>query len=402
MKLIICCVLLSLTLGAQTRWRSGQQRSPHYHGLTSQVMSPPQVSGVTVSGFTVSWTTTQALSTELLYGAGNLNQVQNHTALTEQHSVTLTGLQPATTYEFEAVSTDAANINLRSKVGTVTTAAAPPPPPPPTTGTRLFPAAAADWLYSPPTGTPLNISSIASAMGFHLNTHDGGYDYPVQYTDGTHGCTTFTDTLIYSYNKDNLCVPNPANGYHPSVGGWGADDGHVVIVDTATGNYYDFWKLYVNSSFQPTSTNVGKIVEGSLNGDGTPGTTAAQVTGLAGDILPGELACVTCLNHALNVVVPGNMNNPKVCTQFPAKATDGSVPGAIFCEGAKIRFDPSIDVNTLSASTAVKAIMRALQLYGGAITDQTGSSNVLIYTDLPSQPDTTGIGLIGQHLWLYY
>ena len=269
------------------------------------------------------------------------------------------------------------------------------------TSPRLFPSASADWLYSAPTGSPTDISSMTSSLGFGLHTHQDGFDYPVQYTDGTHGCTNFTDTLIYNFT-DHYCVPNPANGYWPSTGAWGADDGHLVVVDTATSVYYDFWKLTVNSQGQPLSTNVGAIFSGSLNGNGTPGTTAAFITGLAGDIMPGELDCVTCLNHALLVVVPGSMNSPGVGDQGPVFHYDGSVPGAVFREGAKIRFDPNIDVNTLNASTATKAVMRALQLYGGLIVDQTGAMGVGFYTSLASPPDETGMNLIGQHLWIYY
>ncbi len=268
----------------------------------------------------------------------------------------------------------------------------------PATG-ALFPSAA--WLYHPPAGPALNISGMASGLTFHLNTRDGGFDYPVAYADGSHGCTTFTDTRVLNYH-DHICVPNPAGGFHPATGAWGADDGHLIVVAASTGTYYDFWKLSADANGQPLSTNVGQIVSGSLGGNGTPGTTAAGITGLAGDILPGELDCATCLRHALSVVVPGTLNSPQVGHQAPAEKTDGTVPGAIFREGAKIRFDPSVNVDALSASTAVKAILHALQNYGGVIVDQTGGTGVTFYTALPVAPDLTGINLIGHHLWIYY
>lgn len=239
-------------------------------------------------------------------------------------------------------------------------------------------------------------------MTFQVNTHSQGYDYPVVSTDGTHGCTTFTDTLQYAYS-DKLCVPNPANGFFPSIGGWGYNDGHLIVIDTATGDYYDFWKLYVNGSGVPLSTNVGGIVTGNLaTSNGTPGQTATEITGLAGDILAGELDCETCLQHALSVIVPSGMNSNQVGKQSPAVKTDGSVPGAIFREGAKLRFDPSVDVDSLSVSTAVKAIMKALQQFGGVITDQTGGAQIAFYSALASAPDLTGINQIGQHLLIYY
>ena len=275
------------------------------------------------------------------------------------------------------------------------------PLPAPGAAPRLFPNATANWLYAAPTGSALNISAMASRLPFFVNTHDGGFDTPVQYADGRLGCTTFTDTRYFNY-RDRVCVPNPAGGFKPSVGRWGANDGHLVVVDRVHGLYYDFWKLLVNTAGRPISTNVGQVVQGSLNGNGTPGTTAAVMTSLAGDILPGELDCATCLQHAVQVVVPGALNSPQVGTAAPARKTDGTVGGAIFREGAKIRFDPAVNVDALPVSTPVKAILHALQNYGGVITDQTGGKGVSFYSALATQPDLTGINQIGRHLWIYY
>ncbi len=412
--------LLSPALTVTTAAASGGSGSSAGAGGTAPAgMSTPSISGVTAGGFTVSWSTTQALNTQLHYGVGSPSGAQDNWILTTSHSATVTGLTPGTTYAVQAESSYYSNPDLLGPVQTVTTLAsagsgsgsgtgsgtgtgtgAGTGSGISTSGTRLFPASGADWLYSAPTGTGLNISGTTGGMTFQVNTHTQGFDYPVAYTDGSHGCTTFTDTLVYNLGN-RICVPNPASGYYPSVGGWGADDGHLVVVDTATGMYYDFWKLYANGG-TPTSTNVGGIFEGSLSGNGTPGTTAADITGLAGDILPGELDCATCLNHALSVIVPGSMNSNQVGHQAPAQKTDGAVGGAVFREGAKIRFDPSINVSTLNVSTAVKAIMRALQLYGGVITDQTGGSQISFYSALPSAPDLTGLNQIGQHLFIYY
>lgn len=99
------------------------------------------------------------------------------------------------------------------------------------------------------------------------------------------------------------------------------------------------------------------------------------------------------------------MMSPNVCTAAPASHTDGSVSGAVFCEGAKIRMDPSIDIDSLTASPAAKAIMKALQLYGGIITDQSSCSSCMtFYSDLStSEPDLTGLGSnFLAHIWIYY
>lgn len=367
-------------------------------GSTTPTLSTPVVSNVTPYSFTLSWSSSVPLNSVVRYGVNGLTSTATNASLVTAHSVTVSNLQANTAYQVEAQSSSSTVAALNGPLQTVTTANAASSNPP---SSRLFTNSAADWLYSPPTGTGINISTTTSNITFHVNTHDGGFDYPVQYTDGTHGCTNFNDTGHWNFN-DHYCVPNPANGFYPSVGGWGANDGHLVVVDTKNNVYYDFWQLLANGKGTPTSANVGQITEGSLNGNGTPGTTAAVITGLAGDILPGELNCSTCLQHALNVVVPGAMNSNLVGHQAPAQKTDGSHSGAIFREGAKIRFDPSINVDSLPVSTAVKAIMKALQNYGGVITDQTGGTGISFYSSLPSQPDLTGINLIGQHLLIYY
>ncbi len=368
-------------------------------GTSSSTALAPATIAVSGANVTVSWTTSQPLNSQVSYGIGNLQQNAYNWSLTTNHQVVLSNLA-AGTYELQAQSSYYTTTDLLGPVQTFTVTATPSGSSTSNTA-RLFPGSGADWLYSAPTGTGIDISSQVSGSTFTLDTHDGGFDYPVQYTDGTHGCTTFTDTLVYSF-KDKICVPNPANGYWPSVGGWGSNDGHLVVVDTSTNQYYDFWKLYTDGNGNPTSTNVGKIVSGSLNGNGTPGTTAAGITGLAGDIMPGELDCTTCLNHALNIIVPDTMNSPIWGTQAPMTGDDGTVTGGLYREGAKIRFDPSVNIDLLPASTAIKAIMRALQLYGGVITDQGGGTGPRAYTDLPVKPDMTGANLITQHLLIYY
>lgn len=299
-----------------------------------------------------------------------------------------------------ATSQADASLSATAQVTITAVPSAPAPAP------RLFTSSGAAWLYSPPSGQGLDISStlVADNLGFSLNTVQG-FGYPVEYTDGSYGCTTFTDTRYYNYT-DKICVPNPPNGYWPTLGccNGTSNDGHLIVVNSKTLDYYDFWKLFTDGNGHPTSTNVGKIVSGNLaTSDGTPGTTAALVTGLAGDVMPGELDCEDCLQHALNVIVPGSMNSPLLGHQGPPNTwMDGSVQGGIFREGAKIRFDPSVNVDSLPASTAVRAIMKALQKYGGLITDQTGANAICIYSDLKQQPDMTGQDLIKQHLWIYY
>lgn len=277
-------------------------------------------------------------------------------------------------------------------------------------GLTTFTNNSASWLYSAPTGPYTDISSQTQNLTFVVDSHAGSWDYPVQFTDGTHGTTTFDD--FHWYNRtDQIAVPNVQDGgggFAPSTG----SDGHLVVVDTSTRMFYDFWKLCVNSSGVPITcsgnyspTSIGQILSGSLNmSNGAPGgDTSSGISGLAGVILPNELNTGEAVPHALSVVVPASMANGNICTAAPATHTDGSVSGAVFCQGAKIRMDPSINVDSLSASPAAKAIMKALQIYGGVIVDQSGGSGVAFYSSLQTDPDLTGLAQnLGPHVWIYY
>lgn len=236
----------------------------------------------------------------------------------------------------------------------------------------------AAYIHEAPTGSYTDISSDSGLTSVGLLTHDGGFDMPIQYTDGTHGTTTFDDFHWYG-RTDQIAVPNitSGGGFFPSVGGYGADDGHLVVIDTTTRTAYEFWRLCTDSNGTPITcsgnyspTSVGNIQSYSLNtsNGGSIQTTASGIAGAVGDLLPGELNGAP-VPHALIVSVDGNLMNPNVCTEAPANGTDGSVAGATFCEGAKLRMDPSVDVDTLSASPAAKSIMKAFQVFGAIIVD---------------------------------
>ena len=285
------------------------------------------------------------------------------------------------------------------------------PAAPPAPRSVVFRAAGARWLYSAPRGPYADLSNDprVRAITLGLNTHDGGYDYPVQLTREAWGKTRFDDYGFYG-RRDRIAVPNVAArgcGWQPSTG----SDGHLIVLDTRTRRYYDFWRLCVDVVGCPVTCpgntspfSIGEIQSGSLvHSDGTPGDTAAQISGLAGVILPGELSAPGRLRHALAMVASWRLMSPEVCRAVPASHTDGAVAGAPLCEGAKIRLDPAVEVAALPASPAAKAVMLALQRYGGAIVDQSGcDACIQAYTALPGPPpDLTGIAAATKHLWIY-
>ena len=183
------------------------------------------------------------------------------------------------------------------------------------------------------------------------------------------------------------------------------------------GNYYEFWQLYASNGTPTNPQSVSAIVMGSLADNGTPGANAAMITAAAGDIMPGELSCATCLNHALIAGGPWTLINQTTGTQAPAEKNDGqcsSGGNVVLSEGAKLRFDPSVDVSSLNVSVAAQAILRALQLYGAVLIDKGGNgttceqitggigfySSVLVSPAPSLTADLTSAA--GQHMWIYY
>ncbi len=89
--------------------------------LTFTTLGPPIISSVAVQNITstsatVTWTTDQASTSQVLYGATtsyNMSTVKNTTLVTS-HSMTLTGLTPSSTYNFEVLSGNAFGLSNTS------------------------------------------------------------------------------------------------------------------------------------------------------------------------------------------------------------------------------------------------------------------------------------------------
>ncbi len=94
---------------------------------TPPVVSSIAAGGVTSSGATISWTTNEASTTQVDYGATTTygSSTALNSALVTAHSAALTGLQGGTTYHFRVRSLDAAGNVALSGDATFTTLAAP-------------------------------------------------------------------------------------------------------------------------------------------------------------------------------------------------------------------------------------------------------------------------------------
>jgi YVTN family beta-propeller protein len=93
------------------------------------VISGVSVSNISATAATINWTTDQASTTQVNYGATSAygNSSPSSSSLVQSHSVTLTGLTPGTTYNYDVVSTNAAGASSGVSTNYTFTTVLPPP-----------------------------------------------------------------------------------------------------------------------------------------------------------------------------------------------------------------------------------------------------------------------------------
>ena len=170
--------------------------------------APPVISyvgywGITSSGITISWSTDVPSNTSVAYGTtGALTSVTPvQTAMTNSHGVTLTGLQPGTTYYFQPQSADVnGNTGYSATIYTFTTLAGAP--------------AISNALPTPSTGNTATISwttSVPTYSYVQYGPSAGNYN---RYSAQTTLTTTPSCTLGYvpSGTTHYQLVSTDANG----------------------------------------------------------------------------------------------------------------------------------------------------------------------------------------------
>ena len=134
-------------------------------------------------------------------------------------------------------------------------------------------------------------------------------------------------------------------------------DGHLTVIETATGAEYDFWDTSISGSTIEAGT--GSVVNTNTGtGLGAQGD-AANFALTAGLLRPSELASGV-INHALVVTVPcTNANGATVGFSYPATGGWGEACGDYWNESRERR--PHV-----GAAPAVEPDRRADRCLGGA------------------------------------
>jgi hypothetical protein len=153
-------------------------------------------------------------------------------------------------------------------------------------------------------------------------------------------------------------------------------DNNMAVLDLDTRCEYDFWQMrLVNGKWAASWANAI-----SMDSDGVyPAGLSTRGSGFAflgGLIWPDELKKGE-INHALVFAYPYTKRGGPV---KPATDSDGTVKsGTALPEGARLRLNPSLDLDSLNLTPAEKTIAKSLQEYGMYLVDNGGESGIGIY-----------------------
>ncbi len=201
------------------------------------------VAAVSLTGTsaTITWTTDQPASSQVQYGTGNVYGASSALSYTlvNLHSVTLTGLTPGTTYNYDVVSTNAAGTSATSSALTFSTVAAVTVPV--VTNT----ASAATTVATPASVTSLPATSTSSALTTAA--------LPPTITAVTAGSTTVNSSVI-TWTTDQASTSQVAYGTSTAYGSSTPTDNSLVTSHTVTltglspATTYDYQAVSANSS----------------------------------------------------------------------------------------------------------------------------------------------------------
>lgn len=236
-----------------------------------------------------------------------------------------------------------------------------------------------------------------------MSLNKDGYSIPVQFVDASK--TPLRKVLglpgreEHRDQRSRQPAPIPDDA-RPSVG----SDAHLCVVDVQRGLCWDYWSVMrldhrefavAPWDWSETSWGVGSAYVIDLRGSGVrppAGTTpvwqesfCARASGfplIAGLIRPEELAAGR-IDHALILAYPRPRSRWFVPPASAYQGDAGEANGLLWATenvglpmGARVQYDPTIQVDQLPVSVHAKTILRALQIYGAYIGDCSGAISI--------------------------
>ncbi|MFC1592127.1 hypothetical protein ACFL43_06350 [Thermodesulfobacteriota bacterium] len=221
-----------------------------------------------------------------------------------------------------------------------------------------------------------SIIEQAESQGFFIAVNE--WTIPIYYADADTPRYDVALTASWAPARVMLDVPIPDYAEPDPAG-----DGHMVIIDNATGCEYDLWVARKGIS-DSWSASWGNAI--SHDGNGIfPTGLSARGSGFAlpaGMLWPGELAAGE-ITHALVFSYDHTKAGGPVA---PATESDGtSLRDDAIPEGARIQLDPDLDLSALGLTDYELTIAKALQRYGMFLGDDGGGVQLQAVSPLSVQ-----------------
>ncbi len=172
--------------------------------------------------------------------------------------------------------------------------------------------------------------------------------------------------------QGGYCQPGLRLHIPPGARPQHASDGHMAVIDQATGREYDFWRAQAPSNGQIVASAASSIPIGAASGTGVGGEGEAAHLGLLGGLIRAPELAAGKIEHALATTAQ--------CVSYrdvwpsPARAHGDEV-----CGGPAPHFGSLLQLNMSSAEIAAThapawelAIMRAMARYGVYVVDTNG------------------------------
>jgi hypothetical protein len=150
------------------------------------------------------------------------------------------------------------------------------------------------------------------------------------------------------------------------------EDAHLTVLDLAAGCEYDLYGVSrKGTGWQAVWANSTRTTGTGIYPHGLS-SKASGFAGMAGMVWPHELKRGR-IDHALFLALPNTRSGGPVA---PATATDGKTAGPTAVPmGARLRLDPTLDLDRLRLTPHERTLARALQTYGAFVGDSSGAAS---------------------------
>jgi len=359
---------------------SGSFSDTIVYDTTTPTISAVAAGGVTSGSATITWTTSEPATSRVEYGPttayGTLTPLDSN--LVTAHSVTLTGLNPQTTYDYRARSADAAGNERVGLNATFTTPAVPPDTTPPSKPTNVAATAVSASQINLTWSASTDDVAVTGYRVFRGGTQIATVNALSYSSVGLSPNTTYTYTVA-AYDARNNVSPQSAPASATTPGGTTAP---TVSVTSPAGGATVSGTITVtaNASGNPGIAGVTFTIDGATIG--TEDTSSPYAVSLNTTTLPNG-------THTLRAIARDTSNASTTSAPVSMTVNNTMPPPPMMIRyvntASTVGGDGTTNATT-GATRAFKSLLDAINSLPAVLT-----MPVVIYCDGAGGPDTTPV-----------